>query len=190
MKPGFLSRTPSLVLIPYPIAASLFAVTFLRRTPVYCTRLSVETLEWAGLFVHRLWSWLPKALHRRPGAAVLALLTATQINTGLAPAQVTSVTRRIQADVESIANAKSSAGDRDRAQADLLAVIGTPGGQDRFIVLFDNGDFAIRAGNWLENVQPLTIEDSVNACESAIGVLHSTKNSQLILAMAHAILRQ
>jgi len=120
---------------------------------------------------------------------VLALLAAAEIGAGVARAQ-SSMARRIQANVDMVANARASADDRDRAQADLLAAIRTSGGQERFVAMFENGAFAIPAGNWLENVKPATAQDRANICDVAMGVLHNTSDNQLIMAMVHAVLRQ
>ena len=122
--------------------------------------------------------------------AILTLLAAAEIGAGLVHAQSTSMARRLQADVDLLANTGATAADRDRAQADLLAAIRTPGGQERFVVMFENAAFAIPAGNWLENVRTSNAPDRTSVCDVAMGVLHNTTDNQLIMAMIHAVLRQ
>ena len=126
----------------------------------------------------------------RYAPAALAIVFVTAIGAHLAQAQSTPISRRIQTDVELFANPTASAEDRDRAQADLLALIRTPGGQERLVVMFENPAFAVRAGNWLESVRPSAAQDRTNVCEVALGVLHNTTDGQLVMAMIHTVLRQ
>jgi hypothetical protein len=98
--------------------------------------------------------------------------------------------RRIQIDIHLLSITRASAEDRSRAEADLVAAIRTPGGQERFVAMFEDAAFAIHAGNWLESVRPANSEDRTNICEVALGVLHNTNDNQLIMAMIHAVLRQ
>src|SRR5215472_16101856 len=128
-----------------------------------------------GLFHRRNWS--------ESAVTIVLLLSAAVIGEGAAPAQATSMGRRIQTDIDLLSNTRTSAEDGSRAQADLLAAIRTPGGQERFVVMFEDASFAIHAGNWLQSAKPANSEDRTNICEVALGVLHNTTDSQLILAM-------